>query len=113
MAAPRQCFFDTFNGQGPRSAWGPLETILCHFTVRGKIGFEFFLGPPKMINFLSVFGSFFCEFPDFGGVSKMAAPRQCFFDTFNGQGPRSAWGPPETIHRVWRLQAGVKKSLNF
>ena len=43
------------------------------------------------------FGGFFCEFPDFGGVSKMAAPRQYFFDNFNGQGPRSAWGPPETI----------------
>ena len=61
-----------------------------------KIGFELGLGLPKMINFLSVLGSFSVNFLILGGGPKMAAPRQCFFDTFNGQGPRSAWGPPET-----------------
>ena len=62
-------------------------------------------------------GVFFVNFLILGGVAKMAAPRQCFFDTFNGQGPRSAWGPPEIQigsvpsgddSAAWRLQAGVK-----
>ena len=60
-----------------------------------------------------LFGSFFVNFLILGRGPKMAAPRQCFFDTFNGQGPRSAWGHLETISSLggsacWALQAGAK-----
>ena len=50
MDASRQFCFDTFNGQGPRWARGPLETILRHGGYRRdpkKIRFR----ASKIINF--------------------------------------------------------------
>ena len=78
MACPRQCFFDIFNGQGLRSAWGPPETI------------------PAPGGYIAC-GVRATRFFGFCSAAKMDVSRQFCFDTFNGERLRSAPGLLETI----------------